>query len=289
MLELNNIKTKYSQSNATAKPQGWKVNMCQTETKQDFEVNVLSNTEAADGFWKMKVYSPGVKFAPGQFFQISVPGHSLRRPFAPCEADEKSFSFVYQIVGEGTKDLSKMTGGDSARVIAPLGNGFKLPSSETTAILVGGGCGTPSLCILAAELKRHGNTVLSVVGARSACTLLETANLRYLSTRLFMATDDGTIGFSGNAVDCIRKEVLPQTKGPVEFFACGPTPMLKALSLLAAEEDVPCQVSLEERMACGFGACMGCAVKVKADNDDGFVYRRVCHEGPVFYATELVW
>lgn len=264
--------------------------------KRDIAAVVVANVKVAPGFNRMTLACAGVRFLPGQFFQIQVPGHTLRRPFAAGSSDESGFSFVYQIVGEGTRDMTALRKGDAVQVLAPLGNGYKLPRKGTAAILVGGGCGTPSLCILAAALRERGVAVHAVIGARSACSLLEATTLRKLCDSLTLATDDGSKGFHGNVVQAVLDKVLPAVckgeapaKKKVEFFACGPHPMLKGLAALADDLGIQCQVSLEERMACGFGACMGCAVAVKADNADGFVYRRVCHDGPVFDATELCW
>lgn len=262
--------------------------------KKDYTVTVVANVSVAPGFYRMVLTCPGVAFKPGQFFQIAVPGHTLRRPFAAGSCDAEGFSFVYQLVGEGTRALAELKKGAQTRVLAPLGNGYTLPRKGVAAVLVGGGCGTPSLVILAAALRARGNAVHSVIGARSACSLLEAANLRKLSDSLTLATDDGSKGFHGNAVEAVMDKVLPAVDknspgNRVEFFACGPLPMLKGLSALADDLGIACQVSLEERMACGFGACMGCAVAVKADNADGFVYKRVCHDGPVFNALDLCW
>lgn len=259
--------------------------------KKDLSVTVRANREIAPAFYLMTLDCPGLRFKPGQFFQISAPGRTLRRPFAACDADESGFSFVYQLVGEGTHALAQMRKGQTAQVLAPLGNSYALPRKGTAAILVGGGCGTPSLHLLAQELQARGNAVHTVVGARSACSLLAVSQLRKVSTTITPATDDGSTGFHGNAVEAVRDYVLPKAGAGqrVEFFACGPHPMLKGLAMLAEELEIKCQVSLEEKMACGFGACMGCAVRVRADNADGYAYKRVCHDGPVFDAQDLLW
>jgi dihydroorotate dehydrogenase electron transfer subunit len=264
--------------------------------KIDEAVTVKSNREVAPGFWKMTLVAPELakRFKPGQFFQIRISpeGNSplLRRPFAPSEITKDGFAFVYAVVGEGTDVMSKMKKGASAEVLGPLGNGYKLPRKGSRAILVGGGCGTPSLRFMGEVLESRGVEVYSVIGARSACTLLEKNALRKISSIIATATDDGSEGLRGNAVMAASVLLAEIPDGPApHIFACGPHPMLKGLATLAAEKGLDCQVSLEERMACGFGACMGCAVALKADNEDGFVYKRVCHDGPVFDSRELVW
>jgi len=214
----------------------------------------------------------------------------LRRPFAPSEITRSGFAFVYAVVGQGTEAMTRLANGATAQVLGPLGNGYALPKQGGRAVLVGGGCGTPSLRRLGEVLAGRGIEVFSVVGARTACTLLEEKALKRVSAMLAVSTDDGSKGFHGNAVDATRvllDEIGPRPR-PV-LYACGPHAMLKGLAALAAERKLRCQVSLEERMACGFGACMGCVVAVKAANEDGFVYQRVCHDGPVFDAAEIVW
>lgn len=257
--------------------------------KKDFECTVVSNKEVAPSFYKMKLSCSKINFKPGQFFQITAPGSLLRRPFAASECDGNSFSFTYQIVGEGTEALASMKKGDSSMVLAPLGNSYTLPKKGSKAVLVGGGCGTPSLCLLANELKKKGIQTYSIIGSRSSCTLLEKNALKKLSKKQIVSTDDGSEGIKGHAVMAVEKLLETIGTEKVEFFACGPHPMLKGLAQYAEKNNLKCQVSLEERMACGFGACMGCAVKIKDDNPEGFKYKRVCHEGPIFDSTELIW
>lgn len=270
--------------------------MTASATRLDRPAAVKANAEVAPGFWRMEVVCPDIAraFSPGQFFQFRVDptGNAplLRRPFAPSEIYEDGFAFVYAVVGDGTEAMTRLSDGATVQILGPLGNGYTLPDAGSRAVLVGGGCGTPSLRYLADILAARDVDVYTVIGARTACTLLEEPALRELSVMIAVATDDGSAGVHGHAVDAARillNEVEPDP-APA-FYACGPEPMLKGLAALAAERNLSCQVSLEERMACGFGACMGCAVAVKADNEDGFVYKRVCHDGPVFDSRELVW
>jgi dihydroorotate dehydrogenase electron transfer subunit len=257
--------------------------------KRDYNCVVISNKKVAPDFYKMKLSCEKIAFKPGQFFQITAPGSLLRRPFAASECDGKSFSYTYQIVGDGTDALQKMRKGDSTKVLAPLGNGYTLPKKSTRAILVGGGCGTPSLCLLASALKEKGIETYSIIGARSSCSLLEKNTLKKLTKGQVISTDDGSEGIKGHAVMAVEKLLNKIGEERIEFFACGPHPMLAGLAKFAESKNIKCQVSLEEKMACGFGACMGCAVKVRAENSVGFKYLRVCHDGPVFNATDLIW
>ncbi len=262
------------------------------KARQDIRAEVVENAPAASGFRRMRLYAPalGCMFAPGQFFQIRVEGGNgifLRRPFAPSEFHDDGITFVYAVVGAGTEAMAALPVGAAVQVLAPLGNAYALPPVATDVLLIGGGCGAPSLAPLAKQLKSGGNRVTALIGARTAEMLLEHEMFARLVDRLIVATDDGSRGCHGNVVEAFRRE---NVGAPSRMYACGPKPMLKAAAKLAEELGIECQVSLEERMACGFGACMGCAVPVKDDKaEGGIVYRRVCHEGPVFDARKLAW
>ena len=264
--------------------------------KQDVQAVVMENREEAPGFFRMRVgfSAPAPRFKPGQFFQLRVDDRAgqpfLRRPFAPSEAGDDGFSFFYAVVGEGTRMMSGLPIGARVGVLAPLGNAYTLPSGGSRALLLGGGCGAPSIAPLARCPRDAGVHVTILVGARTAGALLNRDAFALAADRLLLATDDGSHGCRGTVIDAYRLDEASRNSRPDRIYACGPTPMLKAAARLAAELDVECEVSLEERMACGFGACMGCAVPVRDDQaEGGFVYRRVCHEGPVFDAKKLVW
>lgn len=262
----------------------------------DERATITAHAEVAPGFRRMALAAPesARRFSPGQFFQLRVLDQGLRpllrRPFAPSEIHADGFAFVYAVVGTGTETMARLPVGAAVQVLAPLGRGWALPRKGSRAVLVGGGCGTPSLRVLAETLALRGVAISTVIGARTACTLLERDALARLSELLAVSTDDGSAGFHGHAVGAT--EALLDEIGPTprpHLFACGPTPMLRGLAALAHARGLPCQVSLEERMACGFGACMGCVVAIRADNPDGIVYRRVCVDGPVFDAEEVRW
>lgn len=261
---------------------------------QDVAAVVVENETVAPGYCRMRLRVPELAgaFQPGQFFQLRIgdnahSGFFLRRPFAPSDYCEDGLAFVYAVVGEGTSHLASLAPGEKVSVLAPLGKGYALAGREETAVLFGGGCGSPSLVPLAERLHADGVRVITVLGARSAATLLEAeAFARY--GRLHTATDDGSGGLHGTVVDAFERELRGAISGGVRFYGCGPLPMLRAVAKLAEGEGAVCEVSLEQRMACGFGACMGCAVAVR-DGKGGSVYRRVCHEGPVFNAADLAW
>lgn len=270
--------------------------MCQTTAKCDIRTHVLTNKKVADGFYRMTVELSGAKeiFSPGQFFNLRIyPDRNdplLRRPFAPSDLTESTMSFVYAVVGSGTELMSKLNPNDEVSVLLPLGNGFSLPEdSDTTCIFVGGGCGAPSLHVAAKAAMENGNPVYITLGARSKCTLLEVDAMGSVADRFLIVTDDGSEGMKGNAVMGAEK-LLEKAKGKYNFYACGPEPMLKGLSKLAEEKGAFCEVSLEARMACGIGACVGCVVKVSSEKiEEGFVYKKVCQDGPVFRSTDLIW
>ena len=211
----------------------------------------------------------------------------MRRPFAPSETLPGGFAFVYAVVGTGTEAMTRLCPGETVSVLGPLGNGFAPPPSGAIAILAGGGCGTPSLRPLAEAFAAIGSEVWAVVGAKSGEGLLERDGIGKAAKRLTIATDDGSAGIRGTAVDGARSFLDDAAGRAVVMYACGPGGMMAGLARLAAERGVRCEVSLEERMACGFGACVGCAVEVASG--DGFVYKKVCADGPVFDAATVRW
>jgi dihydroorotate dehydrogenase electron transfer subunit len=216
----------------------------------------------------------------GQFAQIYVPGKTLRRPISICEADpeNRALRFVIQVRGEGTAVLAGLEEGDSFDLLAPLGTGFEPGDTSRRALFVGGGIGVPPL--LGAAKPFGGNAVLAA-GFRSGDAVILKEDFEAAGCEVRIATDDGSFG---------RRGLVTELLGATEFdviFACGPRPMLRAVSRLADERGVPCQVSLEERMACGVGACLGCAVRLRGAA--GEFYGRVCRDGPVFDSRSVVW
>lgn len=263
------------------------------EGMRDIQAVIAENVAITPGYYRMKLIAPELAggFHPGQFFQLRLgsrnSGFFLRRPFAPSEYCADGFAFVYAVVGDGTRHLTSLAAGERVGVLAPLGHGYTLAGKGETAVLFGGGCGAPSLTPLAERLSDEGVTVITVLGAKNASTLLEGGAFARCG-RLQTATDDGSSGVHGTVVDAFMKEFGESLSAGTRFYACGPIPMLRAVAKLAEAEGVGCEVSLEQRMACGFGACMGCAVAIR-DGKGGSAYRRVCHEGPVFNAVDLAW
>lgn len=216
---------------------------------------------------------------PGQFISVYTKSQArlLPRPISICETDENALRIVYRIAGEGTGEFSSYKEGDSINIMGPLGNGF--PLEEGSAILIGGGIGIPPMLELAKQLK--GDKTI-VVGYRDSDTFLYEDLKKY--GKVVIATDDGSIGTKGNVIDAIKEQ---GAKGSV-IYACGPTPMLKGVKAYAEKKGIRAYISMEERMACGVGACLGCVCK-SSDIDDHSKVRnkRICKDGPVFNAADI--
>ena len=220
---------------------------------------------------------------PGQFAHLLVPGKTLRRPISICDADKRAgtLRLVFEVRGEGTEILSHYKVGESLDVLAPLGHGFTVGDTSRKAVFVGGGIGVPPLLYTA---KQFGPNATVIIGYRNRDAVILQKDFEDAGCRVILHTDDGSAGRGGFVTESYR-EVL---KGQEQVFACGPAPMLKAVASLAQEKGVPCQISLEERMGCGVGACLVCACKIRrADESEGYLH--VCKDGPVFDAKEVLW
>lgn len=247
-----------------------------------FDCEIISIKSIAAGTYDMlvKAGSPANTALPGQFAQIYVPGKTLRRPLSICEADRENSSlrFVFQVRGDGTRCLANMNQGENLNLLAPLGSGFNLGDTARRALFIGGGIGVPPL--LAAAKHFDKNAVLAA-GFRNKDSVILKDDFEKSGCKVLIATDDGSCGYHGLVTDLIKDlnyDII---------FACGPKPMLKAVCKTAERLALPCQISMEERMACGIGACLGCAVKLK--NKDSEYYGHVCKDGPVFDSREIVW
>lgn len=250
-------------------------------------VQVLSQKELASGIFDLTIQTKEIaKHAKaGQFISVYCNDKTklLPRPISLCGIDREkgTLRLVYRVTGEGTgtEEFSKLNAGDEIRVLGPLGNGFTI-LPEKKAFLIGGGIGVPPMLQLAKEM---GKTPFDIVmGYRNADAFLldefkEQGNV-------LVATEDGSIGTKGNVLDAIRENAA---KADV-IYACGPTPMLRALKAYADEQNMECFISMEERMACGIGACLACVCKSKEKDEHTNVNnKRICKEGPVFDAKEV--
>lgn len=217
---------------------------------------------------------------PGQFISLYCHDGSrmLPRPISICEIDkkDKALRIVYRVAGKGTEEFSHMSTGESIDIVGPLGNGF--PLKEKKAFLIGGGIGIPPMVELAKQLNCEKQMVL---GYRDTMFLQE--EFKELGS-MYVATEDGSYGTEGNVLDAIRENGLDAEI----IYACGPTPMLKAIKEYAIANGIECWLSLEEKMACGIGACLACVCKSKEKDSHTHVNnKRVCKEGPVFRAEEV--
>lgn len=238
--------------------------------------------EIAPEIFDFRIFYPEFAEAakPGQFAHIYLPGHTLRRPISICDMDKETgtLRLVFQIRGQGTAELAEIQPGNFLSVLAPLGNGFKPEDSSKKALFVGGGIGVPPLLSAA---KFYGSNADVVLGFRNKNNVILEDDFKAAGCNVETATDDGSYGYHGLVIDLIKD------KNPDIIYACGPSPMLKAVSKFAEEKGIECRISLEERMACGIGACLGCACKLK--NDDGSEYMgHVCKDGPVFDSRKVV-
>lgn len=220
---------------------------------------------------------------PGQFLSIYCNDASrmLPRPISICEIDREQgrLRIVYRVVGKGTEEFSAYQAGDALNIVGPLGNGYPLDKGYREALLIGGGVGIPPLVELSRTLAGEKQIV---VGYRDSDLFLKEDLEK--NGRVYIATEDGSVGTKGNVLDAIRENALTADA----IFACGPTPMLRALKAYAKEQGMDCYLSLEERMACGVGACLGCVCK--SMDVDGYTHvknKRVCKDGPVFAAEEI--
>lgn len=243
---------------------------------------IIRQEEISYGVYSMWLKTEQVagQAKPGQF--VSVYCHEgsrlLPRPISICEIDreDRAIRIVYRVVGKGTEELSQMRTGRCLDIVGPLGNGF--PLKDKKAFLIGGGIGIPPLLELAKELKSEKQLVL---GYRDSLFLQEEFKKQ---GQMYLATEDGSYGTEGNVLDAIRENGL----NAEIIYACGPMPMLRAVKAYASERGIECWLSLEERMACGIGACLGCVCKSKErDNHTNVNNKRICREGPVFRAEEV--
>lgn len=228
---------------------------------------------------------------PGQFIEIRVIDQIeplLRRPISiyNLEKEQGILEFIFQVKGKGTNLLADRKVGEKLDVIGPLGYGtFEIKEYEKVAI-IGGGIGMFPLYELAKELKQTTNTKVNIyMGFRNKELITLEEEFKAVSDRLTITTDDGSYGIQGFSINELKKDI--ENEKIDKIFACGPLPMLKAVKALASQKEIPCQISLEEKMACGLGVCLGCAVKTARSTNDAPEYWHVCKAGPVFNAQDV--
>ena len=211
--------------------------------------------------------------APGQFVNIKLDGKFLRRPISVCDFNDKTITIIYKVVGEGTAQMSKMKAGETLNLLVGLGNGFNPEKAGEKPLLIGGGVGIPPLYNLCKELLKMGKKPTVILGFNTKSEIFYDKAFAELGVNVIVTTVDGSQGVKGFVTDAFPSDYD-------YFFTCGPMPMFKAIEKVAKTSG---QYSFEERMGCGFGACMGCSCKTKYGN------KRICKDGPVLYREEIIW
>lgn len=211
--------------------------------------------------------------APGQFVNIKLDGKFLRRPISVCDFNDKTITIIYKVVGEGTAQMSKMKAGETLDLLVGLGNGFNPEKAGEKPLLIGGGVGIPPLYNLCKELLKMGKKPTVILGFNTKSEIFYDKAFKELGVNVIVTTVDGSEGVKGFVTDAFPSDYD-------YFFTCGPMPMFKAIEKVAKTSG---QYSFEERMGCGFGACMGCSCKTKYGN------KRICKDGPVLYREEIIW
>ena len=236
---------------------------------------VLSNRALAKDTWEMVLGGDSSALTnPGQFINIAIEGLYLRRPISVCCYEEGSITIIYKVVGKGTKKMAAMTEGDELDVLVGLGNGFDVEQARGRKVaVIGGGVGVPPMYDTARRLKRMGADVTAILGFATKDVSFYIEKFEELGIPVMVTTDDGSLGTKGFVTDALK------ASGCEYFMACGPTPMLRALH----RTGIPGQLSFEERMGCGFGACMGCTCHTLVGT------KRVCKDGPVFPTEEVTF
>ena len=212
--------------------------------------------------------------APGQFINIKLDGFYLRRPISICDYDSNTITIIYKVVGGGTEAMSRLESGAELDVLCGLGNGFDVSKSGEKPVLIGGGVGVPPLYNLCKKLIESGKKVTVILGFNTASEIFYKEKFEPLGAEVYVSTVDGSSGVKGFVTDVLKNIDYDY------FFTCGPMPMFRAIEKIASSSG---QYSFEERMGCGFGACMGCSCKTKYGN------KRICRDGPVLEREEIIW
>ena len=260
---------------------------------KQIKAKIIDNKKIAPSFYKMCVESAYLakNTKPGQFLEVRCSDGNeplLRRPLGVHSISKNSVEILYEVVGNGTKLLSGKKRGEYLDIIGPLGNGFSLPKSIVhspwSIVIVAGGVGVAPLFALAQKLTAKKIVCYVIIGAKTKSGILCEKEFKKLGCFVMVSTEDGSKGHKGYATDILKHLVKIINCRASCIYACGPHPMLHAASHIARLINIPCQVSMEERMACGVGVCLGCPVKVK-----GQEYKMVCKDGPVFNSEEVEW
>ena len=255
-------------------------------------VQIVSNARDTDSYFRLVLRAPQIAplIQPGQFAHVRIlplKDALLRRPFSIFQVAGDTFSILYKTVGKGTDALSRMRAGEELSVIAPLGHGFTVPKAGgEIPLLVAGGYGMAAMFLLAQRSPQKG---IVFVGGRKRVDILCEKEFAAIGWEVRATTEDGSHGEKG----LVTQPLLAEIRNPkseirnYKLFACGPTPMLKAVAKIAEEASVTAELSMDEHMCCGVGVCLTCVIPVKTG--DGWEYQRTCTEGPVFDSRQIVW
>ena len=236
---------------------------------------IIENTQLTATVFKMKLQGDVSEItSPGQFVNIKLQGLFLRRPISVCDSENGILTLIYKVVGKGTEQMSEMTEGEELDVLTGLGNGYNTALSGEKPVLLGGGVGVPPLYMLAKKLVAEGKKVTVILGFNTKEEIFCEEDFKALGADVIVATADGSYGVKGFVTDALKDVDYTY------FYTCGPEPMLKALYKATSTSG---QFSFEERMGCGFGACMGCSCKTITG------YKRICKDGPVLEKEEILW
>ena len=264
------------------------------ELKSKIRAKILENTELSEDVFSMWIEVGKIAKAtfPGQFVSLYTRDGSrlLPRPISICEIDKENerLRLVYRVVGEGTKEFAKLLPDiDSIEVVGSLGKGFPVDKTGNVVLLFGGGIGIPPLLEAAKELKANGKRAVVILGYRTKDTFLTEDFEKY--AEVIIATDDGSLGCKGTVIDAANELEVAKKHGVTDIFSCGPMPMLRGVKGYGESRNIPTYISLEERMACGIGVCLGCVCESKeVDSHSNVNNKRVCKDGPVFLSTEVI-
>lgn len=254
-------------------------------TQKKYEIVGTENIADSIYSFKIKVGNDVELAKPGQFVHIAIPGHTLRRPISICQInkEKQTIRIVFAAKGNGTRELSDCGVGSKVDVLGPLGNGFKLVPKDSNVILVGGGIGVPPMVGLS---DYYGENAIAISGFRDKSIIILQDEFKKNGTETILCTDNGSAGIHGFVTQPLE-EILKSGKKIDMVYSCGPIPMLKNIAGVCEKYNTPCQVSLEQRMGCGIGACLCCETKIY---DNGQIeYKQVCKDGPVFDSKEVAW
>ena len=236
---------------------------------------IIENTPLTESVYKMVLSGDTSAITEcGQFINIKLEGKYLRRPISVCDCDDGTVTILYKVVGGGTEQMAQMMVGETLDVLTGLGNGYDTSLSGNSPVLVGGGVGVPPLYMLAKKLIREGKTVSVILGFNTKNEIFYEDEFKALGATVYVTTVDGSYGTKGFVTDALKDIDYSY------FYSCGPEPMLKALYKASNTSG---QLSFEERMGCGFGACMGCSCKTITG------YKRICKDGPIMLKEEILW